>query len=60
MRCPLQIQILQHLEAQIRDKDVLWIFKKAALERLSRCRVKDIFASAGVHGVHVGYAQFSK
>jgi SAM-dependent methyltransferase len=56
---PVTDAILQHLEAQIRDQDVLWILKKAALEGLARCRVKDIFASAGVHGVHVGYAQFA-
>jgi SAM-dependent methyltransferase len=56
---PTTDTIVQHLEAQIRDQDVLWILKKAALEGLSRCRVRDIFASAGVHGVHVDYAQFA-
>jgi ubiquinone/menaquinone biosynthesis C-methylase UbiE len=50
---------IRHLEEQIRDQEVLWILKKAALEGFSRCRVKDIFTSAGVHEVHVGYAQFA-
>ena len=55
---PITDAIIQHLEEQIKDQEVLWILKKAALEGLSRGRVKDIFTSAGVHDVHVGYAQF--
>jgi hypothetical protein len=56
---PVKNETIRYLEEQIRDQDVLWILKKAALEGLDRGRVKDIFTSAGVHGVHVGYAQFS-
>jgi ubiquinone/menaquinone biosynthesis C-methylase UbiE len=56
---PATDAIIQYLEKQIEDQEVLWILKKAALEGLSRRRVKDIFTSAGVHDVHVDYAQFT-